>query len=120
MSDADLIKQTVLDYFEGWFDADVDRMNRALHSSLVKRPPADDDAPLAVTTKARMVELTAAGGGPVATEDRRLEIEVVDVHGRIASVVVRSVPYREYLHLVRVGDSWRIANALWDWTDAPS
>jgi hypothetical protein len=39
----------------------------------------------------------------------------VDVHGTIASVVVDSNVYREYLHLVRTPDGWKIANALWDW-----
>jgi len=29
------------------------------------------------------------------------------------SVVVRSAPYREYLHLIRIGEGWQIANALW-------
>ena len=31
----------------------------------------------------------------------------------IASALVRSEPYHEYLHLVRTGDGWKIANALW-------
>jgi hypothetical protein len=38
------------------------------------------------------------------------------VYGSIASVVVRSPVYREYLHLVRTDDGWKILNALWDWT----
>jgi hypothetical protein len=32
------------------------------------------------------------------------------------TAVVRSSVYREYLHLVRASEGWRIANALWAFT----
>jgi ketosteroid isomerase-like protein len=113
MTDREQITQTVLDYFEGWFDGDVARMDRALHPELVKRSPAGG---LALTTKERMLELTAAGEGAEDGADRRLEVEVLDVHGDVASALVRSAVYREYLHLVRTPDGWKIANALWAFT----
>jgi hypothetical protein len=37
----------------------------------------------------------------------------MDVCGGIASVIVRPAPHREYLHLIRTGEGWKIANALW-------
>ncbi len=110
----ELIAQTALDYFEGWFDGDVERMDRALHPDLVKRSPGGEHgAHLGITTKERMLELTGAGEGAEDGRDRRLDVEIEDVHGDIASVTVRSAVYREYLHLVRTRDGWRIANALW-------
>ncbi len=36
-----------------------------------------------------------------------------DVCGDIASAVVRPAPCREYLHPIRTGDGWKIADALW-------
>jgi hypothetical protein len=39
--------------------------------------------------------------------------DIDDVHEDIASDTVRSAVYREYLHLVRTAEGWRIANALW-------
>ena len=63
-----------------------------------------------------MVEATAAGSGKRRDPgERRTDIRIVDVHGPIASVVVDSSVYREYLHLVRTQDGWKIVNALWDW-----
>ena len=47
---------------------------------------------------------------------RRIDVTVVDVYGNIASAVVDSDVYREYLHLVRTDDGWRIVNALWQST----
>ena len=108
------ITETVLDYFEGWFDADVARMDRALHPDLVKRWPGEEPgATLGITTKERMLELTAGGEGRKDAADRSLEIEIEDVSEDIASVSVRSAVYHEYLHLVRTPDGWKIANALW-------
>ena len=60
-----------------------------------------------------MLELTAAGAGLEAGADRRLDVEIEDVYGDIASVTVRSAVYHEYLHLVRTREGWKIANALW-------
>jgi Putative lumazine-binding len=110
MDDEAAVVAAALDYFEGWFDGDVERMDRALHPDLVKRSSGEK---LGITTKERMLELTAAAEGTEDGKDRRLEVEIEDLHGDIASVTVRSAVYHEYLHLVRTHDGWKIANALW-------
>jgi hypothetical protein len=113
-SDEAAVVAVALDYFEGWFDGDVERMDRALHPDLVKRSPGQEHgANLGVTTKERMLELTAAGDGAQDGVDRRLDVEIEDLYSDIASVTVRSAVYYEYLHLVRTPDGWKIANALW-------
>ena len=106
---------TIRDYFEGWFDADVTRMERALHGELVKRSSkhARGESTQPITTKARMLELTAAGEGVEDGADRRLEIEVHDVADDIATATVRSAVYHEYVHLARTDEGWKIVNALW-------
>jgi ketosteroid isomerase-like protein len=109
-SDEDAVVATVRDYFEGWFDGDPVRMERALHKDLVKRRAGDD---LGVTTKERMLELTRRGDGKDDAADRTLDIEVEDVYEDIASATVRSAVYHEYVQLVRTRDGWKIANALW-------
>ena len=43
-----------------------------------------------------------------------LDVVVLDVHGNVASVRVRSAVYYEYLHLVRTSEGWKIANALFE------
>ncbi len=111
------IVDAALDYFEGWFTGDVERMKRALHPDLAKRSLADDGRSLDVNTSESMINLTARGVGKHrGSGDRRIEVEVVDVYGSIASVTVRSTVYREYLHLARTADGWKIVNALWQWT----
>ena len=109
VTEQELITQAVLDYYEGWFDGNAARMERAVHPNLVKRRAAEE---LGVTTAERMIELTGQGAGKEDAADRRLEIDVADVHEDIASVTVRAAPYYEYLHLVRTRDGWKIANVL--------
>jgi hypothetical protein len=36
VDDKDAVVATVKDYFEGWFDGDAERMERALHPGLAK------------------------------------------------------------------------------------
>ena len=120
-TEQDLIAQTALDYFEGWFDGDAERMERALHPELAKRPGRVDHSvsgELGTLTAQQMIERTAEGVGKTRdVPDRRIEVQVVDVFGDIASATVRSAVYHEYLHLVRTPAGWKIVNALWQWRE---
>jgi hypothetical protein len=119
-ADEEAIVACVLDYYEGWFDGDAARMERALHPGLVKRSLADDGSGLKDLTAQEMVEATARGVGKKRDEsiggDRRIEISVDDIHGGIASVTAHSAVYVDYLQLARTREGWKIVNALWDWT----
>jgi hypothetical protein len=107
-----------LDYFEGWYDADVERLDRVLHDQLVKRrPPQLEDGSAGVTTKARVLELAREGAGLEDKTDDPIDVTVCDIHHDIATAVVRSAQYREYLHLVRGPEGWRIVHAWWQLTD---
>ncbi|HET8528699.1 MAG TPA: nuclear transport factor 2 family protein [Gaiellaceae bacterium] len=106
----DEIESVVRDYFEGWYDGDVDRIGRALHPDLAKRRAEER---LQTTTRERMLELAAAGEGRADGADRTLEIEVDEVRGEIASARVRSAVYDEFVHLVRTGEGWKVANTIW-------
>lgn len=105
------VTATVLDYFEGWFNGDVERMDRALHPALAKR----SFELKRTVTKEQMVAWTAEGEAK-SEDPGNIEVEVVDVYGTIASAVVRSAVYREYVHLVRTDEGWKIVNALWHHT----
>lgn len=116
-NDAALIVATAHDSFEGWFDGDVSRMQRALHRDLVKRSSLKDQAStLSFVTAEQMINWTREGERVQVARglaDRTIEVEVLDIRHDIASVLVRSEPYYEYLHMVRTRDGWKVANALW-------
>lgn len=122
VTDADraAVTAAVLDYFEGWFDADPTRMRRALHPRLAKRAFAQDAArtpELDETTADEMIEAAGAGLGRARAGDGRIDIRIDDIDGAMAAVTARSEHYDEYIHLVATPDGWKIVNTLWRWAD---
>jgi Putative lumazine-binding len=113
------VRAAVVDYFEGWFEGDPVRMARALHSGLAKHSLGQDatrSEVLEVTTRDEMVEVTEQGGGRLRdSPERRIGIDIAGLSGDIASVVVDSDVFVEYVLLVRTGDGWRITSTLWQW-----
>ena len=111
------VVRTALDYFEGWFDGDAARIERALHPELAKRSlgqASSGTERLATLTARQMVEATVRGEGKREDPgDRRIEVDVEHLHGTIANATVRSAVYVEYLQLVHTRDGWKIVNALW-------
>jgi hypothetical protein len=114
------ISRVVHDYFEGWFEGDPSRMERALHPGLAKRALVDDGEmeSLDSDTAQEMIDATANGVGTRYELQRRgFEVDVIDVYRTIANVTVYSDIYREYLGLIRTRDGWKIVNALWRLVD---
>jgi putative lumazine-binding protein len=105
-----------LDYYEGWFDGEPDRMERALHPDLVKRSLAEDGTSVETISAREMVEATAKGIGLTrdpGVDHRDIEIHVDHVHEDIATVTVTSAVYVDYLQLARTREGWKIVNVLW-------
>jgi len=119
--DATAIRDCLLDYFEGWFDGDAARMDRALHPGLAKHSLGQDpdrSDTLDLTTKDEMVEATRQGSGRSRDlPDRAIRIDLAGVSGDIASAIVHSAVYVEYALLARTTDGWRITSTLWRWAE---
>jgi Putative lumazine-binding len=118
--EATAVREAVLDYFEGWFAGDAARMERALHPELAKRSLGGAELDrLESTTAPEMIEATARGVGKTRLregQDARIEVEIEEIYDTIANVTVRSVIYREYVHLIRTGSGWKIVNTVWQRT----
>jgi Putative lumazine-binding len=118
--DLNLITQTSQDYIEGWYTANVERMQRCLHPELVKRTIAYD--PRSETwllrppiTAQMMAQFTREGGGSDAPEaERSYELTIQDVFRHIACVKLVSREFMDFIHLAKLGDRWLIVNVLWE------
>ncbi len=114
--DTKAIIATAMDYFEGWFDGDAARMERALHPDLVKRGvrTAATGAELSGRSSApQMIGWTREGKGKAERPaDLAIKVRVDDVYGEIATATVYSAVYIEYVQLVRTLEGWRIVNTL--------
>jgi hypothetical protein len=109
-SDTDAVEATARDYIDGWYSGDTERMDRSLHAELVKRSADEESDGLRTVSRARMLELTAGGGGNASDAENRVIVD--DVSEGIASVRVLSPDYIDYLHLVKTPVGWKIANVL--------
>ncbi|WP_020523745.1 nuclear transport factor 2 family protein [Catelliglobosispora koreensis] len=117
MDDRDAVVATVTDYFEGWFDGDAERMERALHPALAKTGVGFDKLGAAFMESMNatdMIGWTGEGQGVARKPDGfTFEVTVNDLYRHIATVTVHSTVYREYLHLAKTPDGWKILNALY-------
>lgn len=113
----DAVRSVVLDYVEGWFEGDGDRMERALHPEMVKlcRGIEGDDPDALETLSARdMIDATTDGEGRREdAADRWIEIRIDHLSGGIASAQCFCHRYVDLLHLIEMPDGWKIVNAAW-------
>ena len=116
-ADTKAIIATVMDYFEGWFDGDAARMERALHPNLNKRSVSADASGAKLSnpsTAAQMIGWTREGEGKaIRPKDLAIKVRVDDVYKNIATATVHSAVYIEYVHLMRTPEGWKIVNAFW-------
>ena len=113
----DAVRSVVMDYVEGWFEGDADRMERALHPELVKRCrgiEGDDPDALETLSARDMIAATADGEGRREdAADRRIEIRIDHLSGGVASVQCFCHRYVDLLHLIDMPEGWKIVNAAW-------
>jgi hypothetical protein len=116
--DVEAIEACVRDSFDGWFDGDADRMDRALDPHLAKFAVGQnpDRSRVQVTSRDEVVRFTREGRGRARAADGRApRIDATSVLDAIASVTVRSTVYDEVLLLARTPNGWRIMASLWRW-----
>ena len=117
-SDAELIKQTALDYIESWYEGNAERMERALHPELAKRIVRRDARgrnSLGQMGAMTLVQFTRAGEGKsIPKEKQQKDVTVLDIFGNAASVKVIASDWVDYLHLAKWNGRWVIVNVLWE------
>jgi hypothetical protein len=119
--EAAAIRQAALDYIEGWYEGDAERMARAVHPELVKRivTVRDGNAFLDQMGASRLVAGVKAGHGAKTPKDKqRRDVTILDHYGNAASVKVVAGEWIDYLHVARIDGQWRIVNVLWELTPA--
>jgi len=114
MEENEAIIHSALDYIEGWYQGNADRMSQALSPHLAKRRIVSEEEIWEVS-KAWMVEATGNGRGRLdAPEKGRKEITILDQTATMASVKIVSEKFIDYLHLAKSHNTWVIVNVLWD------
>lgn len=118
-ADSAAIRATALDYVEGWYEGNPERMSRALHPELVKRIVVNDTATgrsvLQNMGASALVNGARHGYGKSTPHDRRQkEVVVLDVFGQAASAKAIMADWVDYMQLAKVDGRWLIVNVLWE------
>ena len=119
-SDADkaAIKQTALDYIEGWYEGDAERMERALHPELAKRivrTNRQGQSRLDQMSAMSLVQGTRrAYGKQTPKEKQQKDVTILDVFENAACAKVIASDWVDYLQLARWNGRWVIVNVLWE------
>jgi hypothetical protein len=118
------IKATALDYIEGWYLGDAQRVEQALHPQLVRRRVTVDVATgepqVQDLDAAAMVRAASQGVGRAALRGPLdVTVTILDQYQDLADVRVVSPLYVDYLHLVKWEGRWVILSALWGPVAAP-
>lgn len=114
------IKKTAMNYIDGWYTGDADRMAQALHPELAKRmvmPGPKGGSYLSQMSAMTLIEGTRAGGGKdTPTDQRREDFRILDIYRGAAVAKVVAANWIDYLQLARWNGQWRIVNVLWELT----
>lgn len=119
VSDADkeAIKQTALDYIEGWYEGNAERMERALHPELAKRIVFTKDGRSRLDSMSAMtlVQNVKRGGGKnTPKEKQQKDVTILDVFENAACVKVVASDWVDFLQIARSNGRWVIVNVLWE------
>ena len=112
------IKQTALDYIEGWYEGNAERMERAVHPELAKRivrTNPEGRSRLDQQGAMTLVMNTRGGGGKDTPKERQeKQVTILDIYENSASVKVVASDWIDYLHMAKFNGRWVIVNVLWE------
>jgi hypothetical protein len=113
------IEQAALDYIEGWYTGDAERMERSLHPDLAKRivrvDPKSGAARLEHMSAMTLVQGTRRGPGKKTPVDKQQkDVTILDVFGNAACAKIVAADWIDYLHLAKLNGKWVIVNVLWE------
>ena len=115
--DKTAITNTALDYIEGWYEGNAERMERALHPDLAKRIVMTKDGRSQLNQMSAMglVQGTKRGGGKqTPPEKQQKDVTILDVFENAGSVKIIASDWIDYLHVAKFNGRWVIVNVLWE------
>ena len=117
-ADSAAIRAAALDYAEGWFEGNAERMARAVSPELVKRIVVHDSTTghdmIQGMGQGALVNGTRRGFGkstPPARQEK--DVRILDIFRGVAVARVTMTDWIDYLQLARMDGRWVIVNVLW-------
>ena len=118
-ADTAAIHRAAMDYMEGWYTGNAERMRSAVHPDLAKRIMVAREGSgrvLQQMSAEQLIGATGSGGGSRTPEaQRRAEVRILDLFQNTASVRADMQGWIDYMHLAKADEGrWVIVNVLWE------
>ena len=117
-AEKDLIKRTALNYAEGWYEGNADKMESSLSPGLAKRiarSNAQNQTRLDHMTAMALVQGTRGGfGKQTPAAEQQKDVTILDVLGGAATVKLEMRDWVDYMHIAKINGKWLIVNVLWE------
>jgi hypothetical protein len=117
-ADRDAIKRTALNYAEGWYEGNADKMESSLSPDLAKRIAQTNpqgQSSLGQMTAMRLVQATRGGSGkstPAAEQQK--DVTILDMMSSSATVKLEMRDWVDYMHIAKMNGKWVVINVLWE------
>jgi hypothetical protein len=117
-AEREAIKRAALNYAEGWYEGNADKMESSLHPDLAKRIVRTNDrgqSGLGQMSAMSLVQGTRGGSGkqtPAAEQQK--DVTILDVLGSAATVKLEMRDWVDYMHIGKFNGKWVIINVLWE------
>jgi hypothetical protein len=119
-ADLEAIVGVARQWAEAWHGGDPAGMAACLHPDLDHRilqvASGEGDA---METVRDLLGVQSQLGRSVNPSARKVDVRVLDVHGRSASARVDLGPWCAFIHLAAHRQGWGIASVLWEWQGGP-
>jgi hypothetical protein len=117
-TDREAIKRTALNYAEGWYEGNAEKMESALHPDLAKRivrTNPQGQSGLGQMSALTLIQGTRAGSGKqTPKEEQQKDVTILDTMGGAATVKLEMRDWVDYMHIGKFNGKWVIINVLWE------
>lgn len=115
-ADSAAIRNTAMDYIDGYFSGDAEKVERAIHPDLNKATPRDlpqtGRTTMNYTTWSALIEFTRAKIGFLDDTARQIQVEILNIENDVSNVKVISSQFIDFLQVAKLDGEWKIVNVL--------
>lgn len=116
-TDREAIKRAALNYAEGWYEGNPEKMESALSPDLAKRIAQTNPqgrSSLGQMTALTLVQATRGGSGKsTPKEEQKKDVTILDAMSESATVKLEMRDWVDYMHIGKMNGKWVVINVLW-------
>lgn len=117
-ADREAIRQAALNYAEGFYEGNPEKMESALHPNLAKRISQTNEKGQSRLDEMSSLSLVRAARGGVGKntpkEQQQKDVTIFDIFGGTATVRLEMRDWIDYMHIAKFNGKWVIVNVLWE------